>query len=83
MLVKSFPSTIINDAVAYTYTTLFRVYNGGDAELEVNVSFICLKLFGSILYQILCALLNDGYDKYEHNNRHCSSFPGQLSHISM
>ena len=41
-----------------------------------------VKLFGLILYQILCMLLIDGYVKYVYNNRLCSS-PGQLSHISM
>lgn len=42
-----------------------------------------LKLHDPILYQILCTLLNDGYAKYVYNNRHCGSFPGQLSHISI
>ena len=44
---------------------------------------ISLKLLGPILYKILCTLLNDGYAKYVYNNRHRSSFPGQLRHISM
>lgn len=31
--------------------------------------------------KLLCSILYDGYAKYEYHNRHCSSFPGTLSHI--
>lgn len=42
-----------------------------------------LKLLSPILYQILGTLLNDGYAKYVYSNRYCSSFPDQLSQVSM
>lgn len=40
------------------------------------------KMLGPILYQILCMFLNDSYAKYMFI-RFCSSFPCQLSEISM
>lgn len=42
-----------------------------------------IKLLGAILYQILCKLLKDDYDKYVYNNKYCISFNSQLSHVSV
>lgn len=41
-----------------------------------------LQLLGQILYQNFYSLLNDGYAEFVYYDRHCSSFPGHLSHIS-